>query len=143
VCSSDLLIGASIALGLARAGYQVSLIEQNVPRLNSGASGYDPRTVAVSPHSKKLLAILKKEKDGIACIIEDDGIGINKSKMQPKNKKHHTSSGMRLTEERLDIINAGKSNGKNSIFVSVVDLSEIEPKSSGTRVKLNIPLKTN
>jgi len=52
------LIGASIALGLAKAGYQVSLFEKNEPRLSFGASGHDARTVAVSPHSQKLLESL-------------------------------------------------------------------------------------
>jgi len=52
------LIGGGAALGLARAGYRVGLVEQSLPRINSGASGHDPRTVAISPHSQELLESL-------------------------------------------------------------------------------------
>jgi ligand-binding sensor domain-containing protein len=75
----------------------------------------------------------------INCIVEDDGIGINKA-MNIKKKKSadHTSAGMRLTNERLQIINYGK---VDEIFVSVMDRSENGSKDMGTRVTINIPLK--
>ena len=59
--------------------------------------------------------------------------------IKKKATSDHTSAGMRLTKERLQIINYGK---LHEIFVSVVDRSENGGKDSGTRVTLNIPLKT-
>jgi len=50
------LVGAVTALGLAEQGYRVAVLEQRPPKLNQGTSGYDPRTVALSPVSQRLLA---------------------------------------------------------------------------------------
>ncbi|KAA3610336.1 MAG: hypothetical protein D8M58_06045 [Calditrichaeota bacterium] len=83
--------------------------------------------------------VLEKLNSSLRCVVEDDGVGINKSKEQKKGKKQgHTSSGMRLTRERLTIINTGKNNDS---FISVVDRSEQEPDCSGTRVTINIPME--
>ncbi|MCB0284140.1 MAG: histidine kinase [Calditrichaeota bacterium] len=85
---------------------------------------------------------LNRENNNLHCIVEDDGIGINKS-LEQKNKNEnsdHTSSGMRLTRERLNIINAGKTD---NIYISVVDRSEEDKKLTGTKVTISIPLFTN
>jgi LytS/YehU family sensor histidine kinase len=88
----------------------------------------------------KISVSLELKDDFINCIVEDDGIGINKSmNIKKKSSSDHTSAGMRLTKERLQIINYGK---LHEIFVSVVDRSENDSKDSGTKVTLNIPLKT-
>lgn len=52
------LVGATAAIGLARAGYSVTVFERNVPCVQSGESGLDARTVALSLHSQKLLESL-------------------------------------------------------------------------------------
>ena len=57
--------------------------------------------------------------------------------MKKGKKQEHTSSGMRLTKERLTIINAGKNNDS---FISVVDLSQEKNGSNGTKVTINIPM---
>jgi LytS/YehU family sensor histidine kinase len=80
---------------------------------------------------------LSQDERSLNCVVEDDGIGINRSLAAKKKNSDHTSSGMRLTKERLQIINAGKNNG---VFVSVVDRSELDKKCSGTKVTINIPL---
>lgn len=81
--------------------------------------------------------ILQKENSNLNCIIEDDGIGINKSLAMKKNNSDHTSSGMRLTRERLGIINAGK---LDDIYISVIDRNEEDHKMNGTKVTIKIPL---
>ncbi len=82
--------------------------------------------------------VLEKMNGSLRCVVEDDGIGINKSKELKKNKnQNHTSSGMRLTKERLSIINIGKSNDS---YISVVDRSQEEPDMTGTKVTINIPM---
>ncbi len=52
------LVGSAAALGLARMGFRVAVLEQRVPRVQKGISGFDPRTVALSPVSKALLTEL-------------------------------------------------------------------------------------
>jgi 2-octaprenylphenol hydroxylase len=52
------LIGASAALGLARQGRRVLLVEPAAPRLQRGELGSDLRTVALSPASRALLESL-------------------------------------------------------------------------------------
>ncbi len=48
-------VGATIALGLARQGRQVALVEPVQPRSAPGALGMDPRALALSPLSRQLL----------------------------------------------------------------------------------------
>lgn len=54
------LIGLAAALGLARQGRRVALVEPSPPRVTRGDLGLDPRTLALSPASRELLA----EMDG-------------------------------------------------------------------------------
>jgi len=49
------LVGSTAALGLARAGFDVRLIERSAPQPNRGALGVDIRNVALSPASAALL----------------------------------------------------------------------------------------
>ncbi len=49
------LIGAVAALGLARSGRSVLLVDRNRPRPQTGAFGMDIRTIACSPGSRRLL----------------------------------------------------------------------------------------
>ncbi|MCD6069249.1 MAG: signal transduction histidine kinase, LytS [Bacteroidetes bacterium] len=58
------------------------------------------------------------------CTITDDGIGIEQSKKQ-KRSGIHTSKGMKITEERLGLLNA---------------VSAAELPSGGTKITLIIPL---
>lgn len=84
---------------------------------------------------------IKLEESFINCIVEDDGVGINKSmKLKKNSSPDHTSAGMRLTKERLKIINYGK---LDNIFVSVLDRSENGGRETGTKVTINIPLNVN
>jgi len=96
----------------------------------------------ISKKSSKghIKVILKRMNGSLKCVVEDDGIGINKSKEIKKGlKQSHTSSGMRLTKERLTIINAGKNNES---FISVIDRSQDTPEQTGTKVTINIPMVT-
>ncbi len=82
--------------------------------------------------------VLTHMNGSLKCVVEDDGIGIEKSKKLKKSiKPGHTSSGMRLTKERLTIINVGKN--KDS-FISVIDRSQENAELSGTKVTIKIPL---
>ena len=73
----------------------------------------------------------------IIYIIEDDGIGIEKSKQfKDLQRKEHKSLGMKITNERL--LNLKKIT-KQKIKIDVTDLSK--ENKQGTRVIFTIPLK--
>lgn len=75
------------------------------------------------------------EKNMLICKIDDNGIGINKARARKKATNHH-SSGMRLTRERVEILNYEQDS---DVSVSVVDLAEIDPERTGTRVIIYLP----
>ena len=52
------LVGASAALGLARLGHQVTLVEPHQPSLQQGMLGIDIRNVALTPASRSFLESL-------------------------------------------------------------------------------------
>jgi len=86
----------------------------------------------------KLEISVKQIDDMLVCNIVDDGVGIKKSLSIKKNKDTaHTSSGMKLTAERLEIINAAH---KDNINVSIKDLNETDKNANGTQVTLQIPV---
>lgn len=83
----------------------------------------------------KIIVKVYLKNNSFFCTIEDNGIGIKeaaKIKAKRKNMKHK-SVGMRITKDRLDIIN--KNEGVN---VSIVDLNELSPKQTGTKVTIQI-----
>ena len=49
------LVGATAALGLARDGFSVTLIDRREPQVSKGKLGIDIRNVALSPASQILL----------------------------------------------------------------------------------------
>ncbi len=88
----------------------------------------------------KISIILKKQNDTILCIIEDTGIGRERSMQFKKNRVHqHKSMGMSITQERLDILNSSLSSNINC---EIIDLFE-KGEPAGTRVHLIIPLEVN
>lgn len=87
----------------------------------------------------KIVIDLQKQEETILCIIEDDGIGREKSKEFKKNRvQQHKSMGMSITQERLDILN---SSLKSNLNAEIIDLYD-NGKPAGTKVRLVIPLET-
>lgn len=83
--------------------------------------------------------LVKTEKEGkfLKCIIEDDGIGREKSRqLKAKSALTHQSHGMKITEERLKA--TGKTKGAK---VEIIDRYDINERALGTRVVIKIPLK--
>jgi len=73
------------------------------------------------------------------CIIEDNGIGRQKS-MELKREKEgrlHESVGMSNTRERLEIINQVNNSGM-SVLVS--DVLDEKNEVCGTKVEIHIPI---
>ena len=64
------VVGAAAALGLADAGFQVAVIERAAPSRLSGALGFDPRTIALSPASRTLLEASGGWPDAGVCAYQ-------------------------------------------------------------------------
>lgn len=76
-----------------------------------------------------ILIEAKKENNMVLYIIDDNGIGRNKSKNQRHPNK--TSFGIKITKDRIDIINQRK---KTNASLRIID------KEQGTRVEMRLPL---
>ena len=72
-------------------------------------------------------------------IIQDDGIGREESsKVSMKNTEKQTSSGIKTTIERIDLLNFGKEKKLNS--VEIVDLYDDESNAAGTKTILKLEI---
>ena len=70
--------------------------------------------------------------------IEDNGVG-RETAQKYGNETQHGPVGMRLTEERLKMIN--KLEGFEDSKVVVTDLYDEQHQPSGTRVEISIPIE--
>ena len=88
---------------------------------------------------KGLLIInIKEENDSLICTISDNGIGRKKSRaIQALSIKDHKSMGMKITEERLAVLNKIH---QSNMSIKITDLYDEEEKSMGTKVEIFIPL---
>jgi LytS/YehU family sensor histidine kinase len=84
-----------------------------------------------------LKIILKEQEDQLICVIEDNGIGREKALALKEKKLHkHKSMGLKLTEERLKLLN--KSELKK--LINFTDLKDKMDRALGTRVEVIIPV---
>jgi two-component system, LytTR family, sensor kinase len=96
-------------------------------------------------HSKtskgKLLVELKLiDNMIIECIIEDNGIGRERSaEINRVKNKNHQSLGTSITTERLNIIDSIMGN---KLKIEYIDLKDETDKAIGTRVIIHIPILT-
>ncbi len=88
----------------------------------------------------KISITLQKQNDTILCVIEDSGIGREKSNEFKKNRiQQHKSMGMSITEERLAVLNSSLSS---NIHCEIIDIHQ-NGEPAGTKVRLVIPLEVN
>lgn len=84
------------------------------------------------------IAIRKISNELIECIVEDNGIGREKSKaINEKSNKQHKSFALKATAERLELLNFGKDK---KIGVEVEDILNSSNEVAGTKVVLKIPV---
>lgn len=76
----------------------------------------------------KITIHITKDNSMLNCIVEDNGIGRNTNE-----KSNQKSYGMKITKDRLDVLNKIKNTNAN---ISIVDLEK------GTRVEVTLPLET-
>lgn len=84
-----------------------------------------------------LRLMVAKEKQGIKITIEDNGIGREKAK-EYRREENHRSVGMKLTEQRLLMINKMQERGEAKVVVT--DLKGTDGKAQGTRVEIILPM---
>lgn len=83
------------------------------------------------------ITISKTSNKIIECVIEDNGIGREKSKMiNEKREAQHKSFALKATSERLDLLNYSR---EKKIGVEFIDLKE-NNIATGTKVILKIPI---
>jgi len=81
---------------------------------------------------------LKLEKDYIACIIEDNGIGREAAQAKKMNKdSNHNSLGTQIVSSRLDLVNTLYGTSLKTIYT---DLKNENGEPEGTRVEIHIPI---
>jgi len=86
----------------------------------------------------KIEVSISMDGNSLNCIIEDNGIGREASeKLKSKTATKKKSFGMKITKDRLDVLN--KLAGTNA-SVRVIDRFDEDGKASGTRVELFIPV---
>lgn len=82
---------------------------------------------------------LKLKDNYILCIIQDNGIGRTAAmKIREQSGIMHKSSGMLITQERLEILNK---RNKDQLSVKVIDLIDDNGIAEGTRIELMIVFK--
>ena len=78
---------------------------------------------------------IKLENNHILCIIEDNGIGRKYSAELRKKTGTHTPAGMKITKERLEVLNL---MNISDMHVTVTDLFDEDNQPSGTMVEVSI-----
>ncbi len=74
----------------------------------------------------------------LECVIEDNGIGREKAReLKSKTATTRKSLGMRLTEDRLSLLNQ---NAQLNAGIRIEDLKDAQGQACGTRVTLQIPI---
>jgi len=90
--------------------------------------------------NRKLKINVKRKGIGVVCEIIDNGIGRKASNDLKTKDRHKSSLGMKITKERMEIINAR--NLTNNSF-AIEDLVDENGKSVGTKVSINFLPKEN
>lgn len=88
------------------------------------------------PIGKLLIQFNLIDSDMLECLIEDNGIGITRSKTMRTLPKHHQSSGMEISFNRAELLNKMYNTG---IHIDIIDKSENNNTESGTIVRILIP----
>jgi len=91
------------------------------------------------PEKGRLDVIIRLSGELLVCSVIDNGIGRRKARelRQLSRKKDHKSMGMRITQDRLEIIN--RLHGSN-LTLSITDLEDEKGNALGTKVEIFVPV---
>lgn len=91
------------------------------------------------PEKGKLTIRLSSKNNFLICTIADNGIGREKASEIRRTMpvKKYKSLGMKITEDRLRILNE---INNSQLSVSITDLKDEDGKALGTMVELFVPL---
>lgn len=91
------------------------------------------------PVKGKLTIRLHSENNFLICTIVDDGIGREKASEIRRTMpvRNHKSLGMKITEDRLRILNE---INHSQLSVTITDLKDADGRPQGTKVELFVPL---
>jgi two-component sensor histidine kinase len=78
------------------------------------------------------------DSDTLRCIVEDNGSGREAPPIANENNRKRKSLGIKIMQERLNIINQLK---KAKATVNIFDLKDAENKPRGLRIELLLPLQ--
>lgn len=91
--------------------------------------------ITPSKHKGILVVSVKEKENGIMISVEDNGVGLTKSKLlKKKNNSLHRSFGNKILKERLDILNH---NAVQKVDYSLKDLIKND-KNCGTIAAMHI-----
>ncbi|MCC7244916.1 MAG: hypothetical protein IT269_04510, partial [Saprospiraceae bacterium] len=86
---------------------------------------------------------LMEDDNLLRCIIEDDGVGINKGREKQANLpefQKHRSRGMDITQERLNLLHQLQKRTSDH-FIQIHDLADLSyGQKTGTRVEVLLPI---
>ena len=82
-----------------------------------------------------LLISFNKQGDNVLCVVEDNGIGREKSGHVSKRRRH-TPTGLVNIKERIELINK---LGNRQMNYRIIDLYNEWGEPAGTRVEIMIP----
>jgi ligand-binding sensor domain-containing protein len=101
---------------------------------NAILHGLNPR-----PVKGKLTIRLYSKNNFLICTITDNGIGRQKAAEIRRTMplKKHRSMGMKITEDRLRILNDANNS---KLSVNITDLKDEQGNAAGTRVEIFVPL---
>jgi hypothetical protein len=91
------------------------------------------------PSGGRLTVSLALRDDAVVCRVEDNGIG--RDSARERRERHgdaRPSHGMRITTERLEILNAAR---RRPMRMHVADLRDDAGAPAGTRVEICIPIE--
>ena len=80
---------------------------------------------------------ISEDDDILRCVIEDNGVGREKAlEMQEKSMLKNKSLGLKITEQRLRLLNRRELKD----LIRITDLKDSMSRALGTRVDINIPI---
>jgi len=92
-------------------------------------------------HGLLIIKFIIEGENYLRCIIEDNGVGREKSKeIESWKNLTHKPQSTRITQDRIDLLNLTSKSDRYK--VNIIDLVDENGFTAGTRVELLLPLRT-